>query len=137
MVWGFARAPQMDGAAVGAFETISARYACGFARAIPWPLDGRSNAARATRINDLAGGMARFSTGWPNDTDTLGLKERCVSSRSSTVQLANGPTRSMGHVLGAEKDFFLIRGRRPTSGQGGPRRLNPVNPCPRGLPGVA
>ena len=75
MVWGFARAPQMDGAAVGAFETISARYACGFARAIPWPLDGRSNAARATRINDLAGGMARFSTGWPNDTDTLGLKE--------------------------------------------------------------
>ena len=33
----------------------------------------------------------------------------------STLRFANGPKRSMGHVLGAEKDFFLIRGRgRPT-----------------------
>ena len=33
----------------------------------------------------------------------------------SIIQLANGPKRSMGHVMGAEKDFFLIRGRgRPT-----------------------
>ena len=36
-------------------------------------------------------------------------------SRLSIVQFANGPKRSMGHVLGAKKDFFLIRGRgRPT-----------------------
>ena len=33
----------------------------------------------------------------------------------STVQFANGPKRSMGHVPGAKKEFFLIRGRgRPT-----------------------
>ena len=31
------------------------------------------------------------------------------------VQFANGPQRSMGHVLRAKKEFFLIRGRgRPT-----------------------
>ena len=36
---------QFDGAAVGAFETSSVRYACGFARGIPWPLDGRLNLA--------------------------------------------------------------------------------------------
>ena len=41
----------------------------------------------------------------------------------------------MGHVPGAEKEFFLIRGRgRPTVY---PRQLNPVNPCQIGLPGVA
>ena len=30
----------------------------------------------------------------------------------STVPFATGPKRSMGHFLGAEKAFFLIRGRR-------------------------
>ena len=46
---------------------------------------------------------------------TLATRKR-KRSRMSTVQFANGPTRSMGHVLGAEKDFFLIRGRgRPTA----------------------
>ena len=29
----------------------------------------------------------------------------------STLPFANGPKRSMGQILGAEKDFFLIRGR--------------------------
>ena len=33
-------------------------------------------------------------------------------SRLSIVRFAHGPNRSMGHVLGAEKDLFLIRGRR-------------------------
>ena len=33
---------------------------------------------------------------------------RCCSCLS-TVQLANGPKRSVGHVLGAEKGNFLIR----------------------------
>ena len=36
-------------------------------------------------------------------------------SRLSIVQFATGPKRSIGHVLGAEKGIFLIRGRgRPT-----------------------
>ena len=36
-------------------------------------------------------------------------------SRLGTVPFATGPKRSMGHVLGAEKGNFLIRGRgRPT-----------------------
>ena len=44
---------------------------------------------------------------------TTGVNATC--SRLSTVRFANGPKRSMGHVLGAGKGFFLIRGRgRPT-----------------------
>ena len=43
----------------------------------------------------------------------------------------------MGQVLGAEKDFFLIRGAEADDATGRPRRLNPVNPCPKGLPVVA
>ncbi len=36
-------------------------------------------------------------------------------SRMSIVRFANGPKRSMGHVVGAKKGIFLIRGRgRPT-----------------------
>ena len=31
-------------------------------------------------------------------------------SRLSSLPFANGPKRSMGHVLGAEKGIFLIRG---------------------------
>ena len=50
----------------------------GFARATPWPPDGRSKQTRETRINDLAGGIALFFVfarlGWLT-TDTLGLKE--------------------------------------------------------------
>ena len=42
----------------------------------------------------------------------------------------------MGHVLGAEKLNFLIRGAEADEATGRPRRFNPVNPCPRGLPGV-
>ena len=42
----------LDGAAVGAFETSSVRYACGFARVTPWPLDGRLNLA-ARRFNGV------------------------------------------------------------------------------------
>ena len=38
-----------------------------------------------------------------------------VCTRLSIVRLATGPKRSMGHVPGAEKGNFLIRGRgRPT-----------------------
>ena len=41
------------------------------------------------------------------------VKRAC--SCLSIVQLANGPKRSMGHFLGAEKGIFLLRGRgRPT-----------------------
>ena len=43
----------------------------------------------------------------------------------------------MGQVLGAEKGIFLIRGAEVDEATGRPRQLNPVNPCPRGLPGVA
>ena len=51
-----------------------------------------------------------------NDTDTLGLIEVAPCSRSGSVRFATGPKRSMGHVLGAEKGNFLIRGRgRPTA----------------------
>ena len=46
---------------------------------------------------------------------TLAARGNKMCSRLSTVQFANGPKRSMGHFLGAEKGFFLIRGRgRPT-----------------------
>ena len=43
----------------------------------------------------------------------------------------------MGHVLGAEEDFFLIRGAEADDATGRLRRFNPVNPCQIGLPGVA
>ena len=42
----------------------------------------------------------------------------------------------MGHFLGVEKRLFLIRGAEAAVTTGQPRRLNPVDPCPRGLPGV-
>ena len=47
---------------------------------------------------------------------TLASKTRnATCSRLSIVRFANGPKRSMGHVLGAKKGIFLIRGRgRPT-----------------------
>ena len=47
---------------------------------------------------------------------TLASKTRnAACSRLSTVRFANGSKRSMGHLLGAEKGIFLIRGRgRPT-----------------------
>ena len=45
----------------------------------------------------------------------LARKKNTLCSRLSIVQYAKGPKRSMGHLLGAEKEFFLIRGRkRPT-----------------------
>ena len=53
------------------------------------------------------------------------------------VRFANGPKISMGQVLGAEKEFFLIRGRRHAHGRWRPRQLKPVNPCQLGVPGVA
>ena len=37
----------------------------------------------------------------------------------SIVPLANGPKRSMGHFLGAEKGIFLIRGHDATRAHGG------------------
>ena len=58
-------------------------------------------------------------------------------SRLSTVRFANGPKRSMGHVPGAEKGNFLIRGAEADEATGRPRRWNPVNPCWGGVPGVA
>ena len=39
-------------------------------------------------------------------------------SRLSTGQFATGPKRSMGHVLGGEKGFFLIRGSSAAKGEG-------------------
>ena len=45
------------------------------------------------------------------DVKTLASKTNPTCSRLSTVQLANGPKRSMGHALGAEKLNFLIRAR--------------------------
>ena len=41
------------------------------------------------------------------DTSKANSERAC--SRLSTVPFANGPKRSMGHVLGAEKLIFLIR----------------------------
>ena len=42
-------------------------------------------------------------------------KSERACSRLSAVRFANGPKRSMGHVMGAGKGIFLIRGRgRPT-----------------------
>ena len=55
----------------------------------------------------------------------------------ASVRFATGPKRSMGHFLGAEKIIFLIRGAEADEATGRPRRLNPVNPCQTGLPGVA
>ena len=69
--------------------------------------------------------------------DTSNPDQNATCSRSSIVQFATGPKISMGHVLGAEKEFFLIRGAEADDATGRPRRWNPVNPCPRGVPGVA
>ena len=61
-----------------------------------------------------------FAARLANDTDTLGFENTDVPcSRLSSVRFAHGPKRSMGHVLGAEKGFFLIRGRRPRHVHGG------------------
>ena len=60
------------------------------------------------------------------------MRRRCLS----TVRFATGPKRPMVHVLGGEKDFFLIRGRDPRHGPRRPRQFNPVNPRRRGVPGV-
>ena len=51
----------------------------------------------------------------PSSSETLASKLGTLCSRLSIVRFATGPKRSMGHVLGAEKLNFLIRGRmRPT-----------------------
>ena len=63
------------------------------------------------------------------------LERSC--SRLSSLQFANGPKRSMGHVLGPKKSRFLFRGAEADDATGRPCRFNPVNPCQRGLPGVA
>ena len=49
-----------------------------------------------------------MSCGLPRDTDTR-VEEDEPCSRLSSVPFVNGPKRSMGHVLGAEKGIFLIR----------------------------
>jgi hypothetical protein len=43
----------------------------------------------------------------------------------SIAQFANGPKRSMGHVLGAKKGLFVIRGRRAARA----RAAAPVESC--------
>ena len=49
-------------------------------------------------------------------SDTSKASSERVFIRLSVVRFANGRKRSMGHFLGAEKEFFLIRGRgRPRS----------------------
>ena len=50
---------------------------------------------------------------------TLASNSERACSRSSTVPFANGPKRSMGHVLGAEKRNFLIRVSDRRSHHGG------------------
>ena len=72
-----------------------------------------------------------------SDPKTLASKRERACIRLSTLRFANGPKRSMGHVPGAEKEFFLIRGAEADEAKGRPCLWNPVNPCPRGLPGVA
>ena len=69
--------------------------------------------------------------------DILGWMKLRLCSCLSTVPFATGPKRAMGHVLGAEKIYILIRGAEADEATGRPRRFNPVNPCPRGVPGVA
>ena len=59
--------------------------------------------------------------GWSESIIIASCKILASKTRSaacsclSVLQFANGPKRSMGHVLGAKKGIFLIRGRgRPT-----------------------
>ena len=62
--------------------------------------------------------------------------ENAACSRLSIVQFATGPKRSMGHVPGAEKDFFLIRGRGCPAVYGGRTSGNLSIPGPEVSPGA-
>ena len=74
----------------------------------------QSNAVRPTRQSSARRVQLAACTG----NKTLASIERACS-RLSILQFANGPQRSMGHVPGAEKGNFLIRGRgRPTVNAG-------------------
>ena len=54
-------------------------------------------------------------TGGSLDGRLVVANSNAAFSRLSIVPFDNGPKRLMGHVLGAEKGIFLIRGRgRPT-----------------------
>ena len=74
---------------------------------------------------------------------TLGCAKRnATCSRLSIVRFANGPKRSARDVLGAKKLYYDLvhgdgRGAKADEATGRPRRMNPVNPCQTGLPGVA
>ena len=71
--------------------------------------------------------------------DILGCKQDGGYSYLSTVRFATGPKISMGHVLGAEKGNFLIRGRgRPTvyGGRAGLILSIPVKQVSLGSPRV-
>ena len=66
-------------------------------------------------------------------------KANATCSCLSTVRFATGPKRSMGHVLGAEKGIFFIRGRgRPTvyGGRAGLILSIPVKEVSLGSPRV-
>ena len=69
-----------------------------------------------------------------------GFREKLLDAACtfmSIVRFATGPKRSMGHVLGAEKEILLNSRPRAPYGLWRPRRWNPVNPCRGGVPGVA
>ena len=59
---------------------------------------------------------------------TLASKNETPCGRLSIVRFATGPKRSMGHLLGAEKEFFLNARPRAPYGLWRPRQWNPVNP---------
>ena len=60
-------------------------------------------------------------------------KRSADASRLGILLLATGPKRSIGHLLGGEKNLVAILTVPP----GGPRRWNPVDLRPGGLSGVA
>ena len=51
-------------------------------------------------------------------------ESKVTCSHLSIVRFDNGPKRSMGHVLGAEKSNFLIRGAEADDATGRPCRFN-------------
>ena len=68
-----------------------------------------------TRLEVTAIGCVAHELRASGPKDTLASNSKRACSRLSILQFANGPKISMGHVLGAKKGNFLIRGRgRPT-----------------------
>ena len=72
-----------------------------------------------TRLEVNAIGCVAHELRASGPKDTLASNSKRACSRLSILQFANGPKISMGHVPGAEKGIFLIRGRRRPTVNGG------------------